>query len=367
MIDKKEDNENIYHNLSNTIQIKVTQQSRENNLLLEQNEREKRLIIANDIPSKDKINNDFQTREDYKFHISNLKNITTKESNKCKDIDSQDFNENIKQLQSILEDQKEYENSNIFNINNSNIKKLQNINNDNNNNNNNNENKNKNKNIKQKQLSSLSVKTNMSRVKFYEFYLNDNKKNKATYNYKNNEITTTKYNFLTFIPKSLIIQFARLPNVYFLATAIIQSIPLISPLTSVTAIIPLLFVLMVSMIRDLIEDLSRLTYDRLNNNEEVIVFRDGKFIKSISSSLNVGEVILIYENKQIPSDMIIIDSNLNDGMAYVETSSLDGEKNLKPKIANNNLKGFFKNKLNYPEEKIENCKIFYGMKIKGFC
>jgi magnesium-transporting ATPase (P-type) len=65
--------------------------------------------------------------------------------------------------------------------------------------------------------------------------------------------------------------------------------------------------------------------------------------------------------------MIIIDSNLNDGMAYVETSSLDGEKSLKPKIANNNLKGFFKNKLNYPEEKIENCKIFYGMKIKGFC
>ena len=362
MNDKKDDNENIYHNLSNTIQIKVTQQSRENNSLLDQKEREKRLILSNDSLTKTKNNNNFKTKDDFKFHISNLKNINKKESNKCKEIDLKEFSENVKNLHSILEEQKEYENSNIFNLNNSNNKNIENNNLNNNNNNDNN-----NKNLKNKNLSSLSAKTNIIKDKFYEFYLNDNKKNKSTYNYKNNEITTTKYNFLTFIPKSLIIQFARLPNVYFLATAIIQSIPLISPLTSVTAIIPLLFVLMVSMIRDLIEDLARLAYDRLNNNEEVTVFRDGKFIKSISSSLNVGEIILIYENKQIPCDMIIIDSNLNDGMSYVETSSLDGEKNLKPKIANNNLKGFFKNKLDYPEEKIEDCKKFYGMTIKGFC
>ena len=362
MNDNKDDIGNIYHNLSNTIQIKITQQSRENNTLLEQKEREKRIKISSNLSSKSKTNNITQTREDFNFHISNLKNVCTKESNKCKEIDLQDYNENIKNLHSIIEDQKELENSNIFNINNSNIRKLENKSN------NNSYNCNKKNNIMQhKEFSSSSGKTNLLKEKYYEFFLNNNKKNKSSYNHKNNKITTTKYNFLTFIPKSLLIQFARLPNVYFLATAIIQSIPLISPLTSVTAIIPLLFVLMVSMVRDLIEDLSRLTYDRINNNEEVIVFRDGKFIKSISSSLNVGEVILIYENKQIPSDMIIIDSNLNDGMAYVETSSLDGEKNLKPKIANNNLKGFFKNKLNYPEEKIENCKIFYGMKIKGFC
>ena len=119
---------------------------------------------------------------------------------------------------------------------------------------------------------SKNIKSTTSKVKFHEFFINNNKKNKAAYNHLNNGISTTKYNFLTFIPKSLLIQFARLPNIYFLATAIIQSIPIISPLSSVTAIFPLIFVLSVSMIRDLIEDLSRLTYDRLNNNEEVIVF-----------------------------------------------------------------------------------------------
>ena len=214
---------------------------------------------------------------------------------------------------------------------------------------------------------SYSEKTINSKLKFQEFYINDNIKNKE-FKYKNNTISTTKYNVLTFIPKSLLIQFARLPNVYFLATAIIQSIPLISPLSSVTAIFPLIFVLSISMIRDLIEDLSRLTYDRINNNEEIIVFRDGKFIKSISSKLNIGELIIVNENKQIPCDLILIDSNLNDGMAYVETSSLDGEKNLKPKISNNNLCGVFKNLLNSSnDENPFNTNVFYNMKFIGFC
>ena len=214
---------------------------------------------------------------------------------------------------------------------------------------------------------SYSEKTINSKIKFQEFYINDNIKNKE-FKYKNNTISTTKYNILTFIPKSLLIQFARLPNVYFLATAIIQSIPLISPLSSVTAIFPLIFVLSVSMIRDLIEDLTRLTFDRINNNDEIIVFKDGKFIKSTSAKINIGELIIVNENKQIPCDLIIIDSNLNDGMAYVETSSLDGEKNLKPKISNNNLCGLFKNLLNSSnDENPFNTNVFYNMKFFGFC
>ena len=178
--------------------------------------------------------------------------------------------------------------------------------------------------------------------KFLEFYINDNEKNKI-YELKDNTITTTKYNILTFIPKGLLFQFCRLSNVYFLFTAIIQSIPLISPLTSVTAIIPLIFVLGISLIRELLEDLVRHNYDNLNNQEEVIVLRKNKFIKSTSQTLKHGEIILIYENKSIPADMIVIDSGFSEGICYVETSSLDGEKTLKLKVANKYTKGFFSN------------------------
>ena len=175
---------------------------------------------------------------------------------------------------------------------------------------------------------------------FLEFYINNNKKNKLYYYLKNNTISTTKYNIFTFIPKGLLYQFSRLSNVYFLFTAIIQSIPLISPLTSLTAIIPLIFVLGVSMIREAIEDLSRNSYDNLSNEEEVIVFRDHQFIKSVSKTLRSGEIILIYENHTIPADMILIDTGFGEGTCYIETSSLDGEKTLKLKVANIHTQGF---------------------------
>jgi magnesium-transporting ATPase (P-type) len=178
--------------------------------------------------------------------------------------------------------------------------------------------------------------------KFIEFYINDNKKNKI-YKLKDNTITTTKYNILTFIPKGLLFQFCRLSNVYFLFTAIIQSIPLISPLTSATAIIPLIFVLGISLIREALEDLVRHNFDNLNNQEEVIVLRKNKFVKSTSQTLKHGEIILVYENKSIPADMIVIDSGFSEGICYVETSSLDGEKTLKLKVANKYTRGFFSN------------------------
>jgi hypothetical protein len=61
------------------------------------------------------------------------------------------------------------------------------------------------------------------------------------------------------------LQFKRIANVYFLATACIQSIPAISPLTPVTAIAPLAFVLAVSMIREGVEDYIRYKSDKGKN------------------------------------------------------------------------------------------------------
>ena len=191
---------------------------------------------------------------------------------------------------------------------------------------------------------SKSDKRSNKKEKFLEFYINDNAKNKI-FKLKDNTITTTKYNIFTFLPKGLLYQFCRLSNVYFLFTAIIQSIPLISPLTSLTAIVPLIFVLGVSMIRELIEDLRRNNFDNISNEEEVIVLRNNRFVRAMSKTLKYGEIILVYENKSIPADMILIDSGFEEGTCYVETSSLDGEKTLKLKVANKYTQGFVSNNI----------------------
>ena len=159
-----------------------------------------------------------------------------------------------------------------------------------------------------------------------------------------------------------------MPNLYFLFTAIIQSIPIISPLNSLTAIIPLIFVLGVSMIRELVEDLGRNKYDTLNNDEEVIVLRNNKFIKSKSKTLKSGEIVLIYENSPIPADLVIIDSGMREGECYIETSSLDGEKTLKLKIANKKIYGLFSKKLNENNinKRLEKMKNLINFNISGF-
>ena len=210
------------------------------------------------------------------------------------------------------------------------------------------------------------LRSDYTRNSNFEFFINDNEKN-MEFKLKDNTISTTKYNFITFLPKGLLYQFARLANVYFLFIAIIQSIPLISPLNSLTAIIPLIFVLGISMIRELVEDLGRNKYDKLSNDEEVIVLRNDKFIKSKSKTLKSGEIVLIYENKSIPSDLLLIDSGMREGECYIETSSLDGEKTLKLKIANKKIYGLISQRIDINNnQKIEKIKDLINFKISGF-
>jgi magnesium-transporting ATPase (P-type) len=48
-------------------------------------------------------------------------------------------------------------------------------------------------------------------------------------------------------------------------------------------------------------------------------------------SVTVGDFVLLENNERIPADMIVIGTSSEDGRCYMETSTLDGEKNLKPR------------------------------------
>ena len=107
------------------------------------------------------------------------------------------------------------------------------------------------------------------------FYINDRERNSYLPPLEPNYIRTTKYTALTFLPLSLMYQFKRLPNFYFLIQAILNSIPLVSALHPISAILPLLFVLIVSMIREGVEDWSRYKSDKVTNRQPVRVVQDG--------------------------------------------------------------------------------------------
>jgi magnesium-transporting ATPase (P-type) len=192
-------------------------------------------------------------------------------------------------------------------------------------------------------LTKIEKKTNI-----YEFYINNREKNTEELLYPNNKISTTKYNIFTFLPKALLYQFARLANVYFVAMAIIQCIPIISPLGSATAIAPIVFVFTISLIREGVEDYQRGKLDKEQNADLITAYRDNKWVTVKSGELLLGEIIQVKKDGIFPSDLLLIDSNLNDGICYIETGSLDGEKTLKIKYS----PSFTKSKFSQKDEKI---------------
>ncbi|XP_069324464.1 phospholipid-transporting ATPase IC isoform X2 [Eulemur rufifrons] len=150
---------------------------------------------------------------------------------------------------------------------------------------------------------------------------------------KNNAIKTYKYNVFTFLPVSLFEQFKRAANMYFLVLLILQSVPEISTLAWYTTLVPLLLVLGITAIKDLVDDVARHKMDKEVNNRTCEVIKDGRFKIAKWKDIQVGDVIRLKKNDFVPADILLLSSSEPNSLCYVETAELDGETNLKFKMA----------------------------------
>lgn len=91
---------------------------------------------------------------------------------------------------------------------------------------------------------------NRNQMKIY-FGTEEKKKNRIK-KYLNNKISTTKYNILTFIPKSILMQFRRIANVYFLIISILTFMSF-SPKNPVSMIFTFMIVILFTMIKEAYE------------------------------------------------------------------------------------------------------------------
>ena len=192
------------------------------------------------------------------------------------------------------------------------------------------------------------------KASLYEFYINNAQKNEEEYKFKDNCVDTKKYNIITFLPKALLYQFVRIANVYFLVCAILQCLPAISPLGAETALVPIIIVLSVSIIREGIEDLERAKLDKEQNSEPTEVYVDVQWEQTQSGKLHMGEIVSVKQDDAFPADLILIDSDLPEGICFIETGTLDGEKTLKLKESPTQTAG----KFNKNGEKQSNFNIY---------
>ena len=94
-------------------------------------------------------------------------------------------------------------------------------------------------------------------------------------------------------------------------------------------------VILISMFKDLLEDLKRRAEDTIENNQRIqrVDSVSNGFTDDCWSNLRVGQLVKVNKNERFPADLILIKSADPTGVAYVETVNLDGETNLKHKRA----------------------------------
>ncbi|KAF8630454.1 hypothetical protein AX17_005431 [Amanita inopinata Kibby_2008] len=227
-------------------------------------------------------------------------------------------------------------------------------------------------------------------------YLDHRGRPKAEHVYTPNQVITSKYNLITFIPRNLIEQFRRVANIFFLGIAIIQFFSVFSTIAPGVAILPLVFIVAVTGLKDGYEDFKRHQSDSRVNQSTVWVLEGGgwknpnsmkpksrTFIrglmpgsfssakgkkgqkapayqhniiefddklshatdlyddkgarphwrKTLWEDVRVGDFVKLVEGESLPGDVIICSTSEEEDVAFVETKNLDGETNLKSRHA----------------------------------
>ncbi|KAG5272458.1 hypothetical protein AALO_G00165790 [Alosa alosa] len=154
-----------------------------------------------------------------------------------------------------------------------------------------------------------------------------------SYKYANNEIRTSKYNIITFLPLNLLEQLQRIANAYFIALLCLQLIPEISSLSWFTTVVPLLLVLLMTAVKDGSDDVNRHKSDRQVNNRKVEVLVNGQLKSEKWRNVRVGDIIRLENNQFVTADLLLLSSSEPLNLVYIETAELDGETNLKVKQA----------------------------------
>ncbi|KAL0570141.1 hypothetical protein V5O48_011819 [Marasmius crinis-equi] len=110
-----------------------------------------------------------------------------------------------------------------------------------------------------------------------EYWDHQKKRVKPEHVYTTNQVITSKYTIITFLPRNLLEQFRRIANVFFLGIAILQFFPKFSTISPGLVIFPLLVVLAITAAKDGYEDIKRHQSDRRVNYSTVRVLQGGDY------------------------------------------------------------------------------------------
>ena len=86
-------------------------------------------------------------------------------------------------------------------------------------------------------------------------------------------------------------------------------------------------VLVFTRLKEAWEDIARHKQDREVNNKLCLVYNslEGRFVERKWQSLKPGEVVKILKDENLPADIVLLKSEKDNGIVFVDTMNLDGE------------------------------------------
>lgn len=175
---------------------------------------------------------------------------------------------------------------------------------------------------------------------------NESEREVARTQFGSNRVRTTKYTWWDFVPKSFFGQFRRFANIYFLFQSVVMAIGQYTtlyptPLNAWSLLAVLFFVMSVTMLMELRDDIFRARKDKEVNERLCTVLewiRDRWVPKEIKSEdVVVGDILIVRNREAVAADLVLLTSSSSEGMCYVETAAIDGETNLKIKESNDDI------------------------------
>jgi len=191
-----------------------------------------------------------------------------------------------------------------------------------------------------------------------------------------NIVSNHKFTPITFLPLTLYHEFSYFFNLYFLLVALSQIIPVLRIGFLSSYIVPLVFVLCVTLGKEALDDLARRRRDAEANGEGYEVLDSGnvpyeseqrvsrrklknknqprtvaqeedqvegqgpvRTVTKKAKDIKVGDILVLHKDQRVPADVIILKSIPADpsddvtGEAFIRTDQLDGETDWKLRIA----------------------------------
>ncbi|XP_075157992.1 phospholipid-transporting ATPase IF-like [Haematobia irritans] len=102
-----------------------------------------------------------------------------------------------------------------------------------------------------------------------------------------------------------------------------------SPVSPMTALVPLIFVIGVTAAKQGYEDIQRHKSDNEVNRTTATIIENGKEKLIQSQYLAPGDLVVVKRDCDVPCDLVLLQSSDPHGKCFITTANLDGESNLK--------------------------------------